>query len=61
MINGQIVEEIGATKETYSREYTFGVIGNHIIKRMGRIMSMKNSSDTIWNRTSALPICSTPP
>ena len=22
-------------------------------------MSMKNSSDTIWNRTSDLPICST--
>jgi len=26
---------------------------------IGRIMSMKNSSDTIWNRTSDLPICST--
>ena len=25
----------------------------------GRIMSMKNPSDTIWNRTSDLPICST--
>ena len=26
---------------------------------IGRIMSMKNSSDTIWDRTSDLPICST--
>ena len=26
---------------------------------IGRIISMKNSSDTIWNRTSDLPICST--
>jgi len=25
---------------------------------IGRIMSMKNSNDTIWNRTSDLPICS---
>jgi hypothetical protein len=24
-------------------------------------MSMKNSSDTIWNRTSDLPICSAVP
>ena len=24
-------------------------------------MSMKNSNDTIWNRTSDLPICSTAP
>jgi hypothetical protein len=24
-------------------------------------MSMKNSKDTIWNRTSDLPICSTVP
>jgi len=28
---------------------------------IGRIMSMKNSSDTISNRTSDLPICSTVP
>jgi hypothetical protein len=28
---------------------------------IGRIMSMKNSSDTIWNRTSDLPICSAVP
>ena len=28
---------------------------------IGRIMSMKNSNDTIWNRTSDLPICSTAP
>ena len=28
---------------------------------MGRIMSIKNSNDTIWNRTSDLPICSTAP
>ena len=28
---------------------------------IGRIMSMKNSYDTIWNRTSDLPICSTAP
>jgi hypothetical protein len=28
---------------------------------IGRIMSMKNSSDTIWNRTSDLQICSTVP
>jgi hypothetical protein len=28
---------------------------------IGRIMSMKNSNDTIWNRTSDLPSCSTVP
>ena len=28
---------------------------------IGRIMSMKNSNGTIWNRTSALPIWSTAP
>jgi hypothetical protein len=28
---------------------------------IGRIMSTKNSNDTIWNRTSHLPICSTVP
>jgi len=28
---------------------------------IGRIMSMKNSSDTIWNQTSDLPICSAVP
>ena len=28
---------------------------------IGRIMSMKHSHDTIWNRTSDLPICSTAP
>jgi hypothetical protein len=28
---------------------------------IGRIMSMKNSNDTIWNRTSDLPICSAVP
>ena len=28
---------------------------------IGRIMSMKNSNDTIWNRTSDLPICNTAP
>jgi hypothetical protein len=28
---------------------------------MGRIMSMKNSNDTIWNRASDLPICSAVP
>ena len=28
---------------------------------IGRITSMKNSNDTIWNRTSDLPICSTAP
>jgi hypothetical protein len=28
---------------------------------MGRIVSMKNSDDTIWNRASDLPICSTVP
>jgi len=27
----------------------------------GRILSMKNSNDTSWNRTSDLPICSTAP
>jgi len=26
-----------------------------------RIISMKNSNDTIWNRTNDLPICSTAP
>jgi len=28
---------------------------------IGRIMSVKNSSDTIWNRTSDLLICVTAP
>jgi hypothetical protein len=28
---------------------------------IGRIMSMKNSNDIIWNRTSDLPICNTVP
>ena len=28
---------------------------------IGRIMSMKNSNDTSWNRSSDLPICSTEP
>jgi len=28
---------------------------------IGRIMSMKNSNDTTWNRTSDLPICSAAP
>ena len=28
---------------------------------IGRIMSMKNSKDTIWNRASDLQICSTAP
>jgi hypothetical protein len=28
---------------------------------IGRVMSMKNSNDTIWNRTSDLPICSAVP
>jgi hypothetical protein len=28
---------------------------------IGRIMSMEKSNDTIWNRTSDLPICSTVP
>ena len=44
--------------------------GTHFCQRLsrpqghsaiGRIMSMKNSNDTIWNRTSDLPICSTAP
>ena len=42
--------------------------GTHFCKRLsrpqghsaiGRIMSMKNSNDTIWDRRSDLPICST--
>jgi len=42
--------------------------GTHFCQRLsrphghsvfGRFMSMKNSNDTIWNRTSDLPICST--
>jgi hypothetical protein len=41
--------------------------GTHFCQRLsrpqghsaiGRIMSMKNSNDTIWNRTCDLPICS---
>jgi len=28
MISDQIVEEIGATKKTYARKHTFGVIGD---------------------------------
>jgi len=44
--------------------------GTHFCQRLsrpqghsaiGRIMSMKKSSDIIWNRTSDLPICSTAP
>jgi hypothetical protein len=44
--------------------------GTHFCQRLsrpqghsaiGRIMSMKNSNDTIWNRTINLPICSTVP
>ena len=44
--------------------------GTHFCQRLcrpqghsaiGRIMSMKNSSDTIWNRKSDLPICNTTP
>jgi hypothetical protein len=31
------------------------------IYAFGRIMSMKNSNDIIWKRTSDLPICSTAP
>jgi len=44
------------------------VPGTHFCNRLsrlqghsaiGRIISMKNSNDTIWNRTGDLPICST--
>ena len=38
--------------------------GTHFCQRLsaiGRIMSMKNSNDTIWNRTSYIPICSAAP
>jgi len=44
--------------------------GTHFCQRLsrpqghsaiGRIMSMKNSNDTIWNRTTDLQICSTAP
>jgi len=44
--------------------------GTHFCQRLSRsqghsaierIMSMKNSNDIIWNRTSDLPICSTAP
>jgi hypothetical protein len=44
--------------------------GSHFCQRLSRpqghsaierIMSMENSKDTIWNRTSDLPICSTVP
>jgi len=31
------------------------------LSAIGRIMSMKNSNDMIWNRISDLPICSTAP
>jgi hypothetical protein len=43
------------------------VPGTHFCQRLsrpqghsaiGRIMSMKNSNDTIWSRTSDFPICS---
>jgi hypothetical protein len=46
------------------------VPGTHFCQRLSRpqghsairrIMSMKNSNDTIWNRTGDLPICSTVP
>jgi len=33
----------------------------HDNSAIGRIMSMKNSSDSIWNRTSDISICSTAP
>ena len=42
--------------------------GTHFCQRLSRpqghsaiarIMSVKNSNDTIWNRTSDLPICNT--
>ena len=44
--------------------------GTHFCQRLsrpqghsviGRIMSMKDSNDTIWNRTSDLPICNATP
>ena len=44
--------------------------GTHFCQRLsrpqrhsaiGRIMSMKNNNDTIWDRTSDLPICTTAP
>jgi hypothetical protein len=53
------------------RLYAQGIIpGTHFCYRLsqphgqsaaGRIMSMKNSSDTIRNRTRDLPVCSTVP
>jgi hypothetical protein len=39
--------------------YRLGRLQDH--SAIGRIMSMKNSNDTIWSRTSGLPICSTVP
>jgi len=41
--------------------FCYRLSGPHGHSAIGRIMSMKNSNDTIWNRTSDLPICSTAP
>ena len=38
--------------------------GTHFVERLSRpqdFISMKNSNDTSWDRTSDLPICSTAP
>ena len=44
---------------THSREILTSGKSRH--SAAGGIMSMKNSSDTIWNRTRDLPICSAVP
>ena len=46
----------GNSPGTHLRQRLSRPQGHSVI---GRIMSMKNSNDTIWNRTSDLPICST--
>jgi hypothetical protein len=56
------------TSRLYPQEML--LIGTHFCKRLsrpqghsaiGRITSMKNSNDTIWDRTSDLQICSAVP
>jgi hypothetical protein len=41
--------------------FCYRMSGSQGHSAIGRIMSMKNSNDTIWNRTSDPPICSTVP
>ena len=61
------VEVVSLSTLYTGRMYPQGNIpGNHFLQRMcrpqsHRIISMKNSSDTTWNRTRNLPACSSVP